>query len=610
MTNSSKSIVPLVLVGIISIAAIILAYWGWREYYILHGPVPAQQASHVSQAAPNPDGAKPAIDNSESGKSWEYSWGQLDQDAYIAVKSLLMGDPYDYLPPGSPLKLYFARWLGFLVTFWAVFAVVYWSFGRSLIRIRARFFKWDHIVVVGSVPFADALSERVITRSSERLSCIQLRGLNDIESSKGRLIRLPFNGLNPKALRSASATSARKIVIASEDDAQAIELSLAVQREFKNHNMVVRMDDAWLARCLHSTPDGKQLRVFSEAGAAAREIVRRHPPFLLAKDFDHARIHLLLAGDHAWIEAIMAEVTMSACTLTYRKPMFTIFTNKPEVFLLRLKGRYPELNLSADVNFANSEYDHQAPQELLWLKEASAAAPFTGAYCAFDNAAHSLAAAVTLRDRGPHIAGFNGPIFVRLSGADSLQRLTPGIRFDTVVLVPFGAMKDITNAAEILSSDTDEAEKAWHNAYRTKLESKGKPADAPWEKLNEEFRMSNRRAVAHINAKLFEAGFDIRPWLAKSRFWDELPTLAPGEKLFRTQEEHARLAELEHERWNADRRMQGWIRGDKRVDALRIHTQMKPFGEVDPDTQQYDFLFIETLDKLLKRGRGGLRRNS
>ena len=129
--------------------------------------------------------------------------------------------------------------------------------------------------------------------------------------------------------------------------------------------------------------------------------------------------------------------------------------------------------------------------------------------------------------------------------------------------------------------------------------------------MKEQYRISNRRAVAHTYAKLYDAGFDLQSWLAGANTWDELPALAMGEKLYRNDAELMRLAELEHERWNADRRMSGWRsprENEGHDPERRIHQHLRPFSELSAETQTYDIDLIKHLDKVLPRHRNGLRR--
>ena len=127
--------------------------------------------------------------------------------------------------------------------------------------------------------------------------------------------------------------------------------------------------------------------------------------------------------------------------------------------------------------------------------------------------------------------------------------------------------------------------------------------------MSEEYRNSNQRAVAHIYAKLYEAGFDLRAWLAKHDPWIFLPELARGETVCDTPERRDRLARLEHERWIADRRMSGWRGGPQRDNLRKVHDNFVPFDALTPEVQSYDVKFVDLLDRILKHSRTGMRRS-
>jgi hypothetical protein len=252
----------------------------------------------------------------------------------------------------------------------------------------------------------------------------------------------------------------------------------------------------------------------------------------------------------------------------------------------------------------------RAPIEDSQLENISRDGAVTCTYCAYDDGAHSLAAAVALRDQALALKELKAPVFVRLSGEAGLPRPVPGSQLLEDALVPFGSMKDIIKATGILSPSADKAEQDWHQAYLDTIPklNKDKPANKPWEDLPEEFRIANRRAVAHLYAKLFEAGFDLRPWLERANFWDELPCLAPGETLFRDEVARAHLAELEHERWNADRRMQGWVYGPETDYARKVHNCLKPFSELSAEIQAFDYEFIDSLSRNLRNAGREIKR--
>ncbi len=521
---------------------------------------------------------------------------------YKALRSIGLSDAYADVGKDGQVELNIARWIGVIVAFWAVLTLFYVGLRRTRIHLTARFSR-RHIVVVGDTPFADHLSEAAAAR---RVRVIQLRD-DTVADSRGRLIQLPYAISDSSALIAAHAGRARRLVIAVADDAEAADLAMAAQRRFPHIDVATRMADLWLARSLHSLPGAETLRAFTEANAAAREIVRRHPPFLTARDLGQARIHSVLVGAPDWIEALMVEIILSACTLTFGKPAFTLICADADGFRERLFARYPDLSAAAFVSVYPGADNAHAPLTPRHVEELTRQGPVTGLYCASDDEASSLAAAVALRHMVARDAYLTAPIFVRISG-QGMERPTAGSRLAAHALVPFGALSDIARATGIISVHGEQAEKAWHKAYLA-FAPNDKAAAKPWAELSEEFRVSNQRAVGHMYAKLFEAGFDLRGWLATHDPWEELPSLAQAEAhLWRNAAERTRLAELEHERWIADRRMSGWVSGGMRDNARKIHDNIVPFDALSDELKAYDYQFVDLLDKVLKRRADGMQR--
>jgi len=555
-----KPSLPLLfLLGLLSAAAIALGYYGWT------GHVP------------------------------------FTDQIYLAIRTIDAGEAYEHLAerhPGS-WALEAARFLGVIVEPLAVVIVFLGLFRQSLIRFCATF-KRGHLIVIGDSAFADDLSE------TPGASVVHLRGLTDAVHASRHLIRLPFSGSGVRALRASGASRAHVIVVAPADDAKAIDLALTAKRHYPLTQVHVRAHDFWLAESLRNLPGAERLSAFSEPALAARYVVRSFPPFLLAKDTGQQRIHALLIGDDDWLEALVCEMILTARTLTFGKLMFSVLCADPDGFEVRLLSRYPEIEMEADIHFVPAGHLNNSTNVAGNVARISEAAPVTAVYVLFKDGTRSLSTALSIVSQTRE-AGIQAPVFV-LHGAQEIDRPTSGCALKPNEMVTFGTTADMIAASGFLAKEDDIAEREFHKAYLSFARNTG-PAALPWDELAEEYRVSNRRAVAHIYAKLFEAGFDLRDWMAKHDIWKNLPALAPGENLCRSPAERDRLAELEHERWIADRRISGWRFGTLRDNARKHHPDIKPFAQLETATQDYDRAFIDLLDKILKRQKGGLTRS-
>jgi hypothetical protein len=184
-------------------------------------------------------------------------------------------------------------------------------------------------------------------------------------------------------------------------------------------------------------------------------------------------------------------------------------------------------------------------------------------------------------------------IYVRLREASTLSH-APNAYQGLNALIAFGELDAVIAASEFLSNEPDSAARAFSAAYRAALPAaqRDDPTNQsarPWDELDETFRQSNRDLVAHIPAKLASAGIDPALWLGLAG----PPRLAPGSRLFANAEECERLAVLEHERWNTERRMEGWRSTNLPKDEFkRLHPSLVTYEALTDEVKEFDRVMI------------------
>ena len=112
--------------------------------------------------------------------------------------------------------------------------------------------------------------------------------------------------------------------------------------------------------------------------------------------------------------------------------------------------------------------------------------------------------------------------------------------------------------------------------------------------MAETYRQSNRDVVAHIPAKLASAGVDPARWVGVG-----LPRLGPCGALTGDPRMLEALARLEHERWNAQRRMDGWRAApeDGRDNARRLHPALKPYDQLTERLKEFDRVIVRQSER-------------
>jgi hypothetical protein len=113
------------------------------------------------------------------------------------------------------------------------------------------------------------------------------------------------------------------------------------------------------------------------------------------------------------------------------------------------------------------------------------------------------------------------------------------------------------------------------------------PAMVRWEELAEEYRESNRDQAADVGRKLAEIGCVLSPRRVGGPEFE----YAVGEL--------ERLAELEHERWIAERTRRGWTWGPSRDEAGRLHPGLVPWRSLPETEREKDRRAVRSLPAML-----------
>jgi hypothetical protein len=359
--------------------------------------------------------------------------------------------------------------------------------------------------------------------------------------------------------------------------------------------VTVLMGDVGLAEDAATTLNDARTRVLATGAVAARALNLAHPPFLIAREQGHARIHALIVGFGQTGQAIARDLIVNCRTTYLAAPRLTVVEPRAEALEGAVRVRAPELDDCAECRFIAGEIGGRAvrPAPGLIAAELAAGGPLTVAYICLADDAATLAAAAMLQALLRSIDIAAPPIFVRLRQGAAGEALGHGEGLDA--LIPFGDLASVLEASEFLSDAPDAAARAFSQAYRANLppdrrDDADNRSAYPWDRLDETYRQSTRDAVAHIPAKLASAGIDPARW----RFAGALPRLAVGEALYADDAQLEALAELEHDRWMAQRRMDGWrwTGATQKDQAVRRHPSLAPYAELTDAVKEFDRVVV------------------
>ena len=496
-------------------------------------------------------------------------------------------------------RLLIARWLGAMLFVGAAGAASFALFETQIATLRTALSR-RHTLIIGDHEMAYALIAEALKRA---MPVIHLSGDAERARAEGRLITLPRSA-GSDALDAGHAGRARRVIIAERDLGASAELALQARDLSKTGPggtsiVAVHLDDPAMAELIHHVAGGIDLFAFSEAQAAARCVLARHPPFLLARNVGAASVHVLIVGFNWLGQALARDLVLTSLVSHQGKPLITVIDSDPQAARDFLH-RHPEF-----LEICNFEAVHDLEDGRLATPPSTDNPPVCAAYICLAHSAESLAAAVTLRERAVRYEAMQGPIFVRLRSGGLLPAPGGAAALELLNLYSFASLADAAAGSRALMDDPDAAARSVHAGYS----GVGHAAGSAWGELSEEMRVSNRRVVSHVPAKLASLGFDLEPWLRlpeSERAWPM--ALDPAEPLYRDEADRRATAMLEHRRWAADRQLNGWRFGAVRDNRRKHHPDLMPFEDLSQDIQDHDYKIADWLHGYLPREAGGLKR--
>ena len=491
-----------------------------------------------------------------------------------------------------------------LVLYLAVFGSLWVVFRRRLLAWRATRLR-GHVVVIGDTADAEALAAALRVETN-----VVLVGFPGLRAR--RLIGIERPASTAGLVTAANADDARAVVVMLADEKlnAAIATAVASGRDgAATPTIWCRTGDRLVADRVAGVETGAaRILVFDEAQMMARDLFARHPAHAIAERMAADRVHLLVIGFGLLGQAATEEAIFSGLATGLGKPMITILDRQAGAAGRLYRESRPALDKAADVAFIEAELIgvENAPvlmaDTLAALAARDAVARVTAILICLGNDADNVRVALALPDIRRREGRYFAPAFMRLRDpeAESVV-LAPA---DANVLDPNSGVVPLERPTRLIASDIldtaqrDDAARRLHDAYGGGT-SVSSGAAADWNNLAETYRRANRRSADHIAAKLFSLGLVSEhdahePVLvergAHARLVAPLAADDADPRL-------ARLAALEHQRWSADRVIDGWSYGAVRDDDRKQHPLLEraDYDALPPVEQEKDRRQIRTI---------------
>lgn len=529
----------------------------------------------------------------------ELSFGDV---VYRAIVGISLSAPFDKSAVWQgDWRLEIARWAGVLLIVFAASKTLLFLLGDYWRRKRAES-RRDHWLIIGNSLFAHRLCDAAIAQN-HRVNQLCCDGTSKQSQSKNL-----FTSTDAWSINNAVAlglSRARGIVVATGEDSTNRHIAREVRSHLPKESkqiIMASMDSTWLSMRIDEVNGQSGINIFSEAQVAVRRLHSKHPPFLLAKKSKHNRIHLLIINFSAFGEAVLIETLLSSLTIDLQKPAFTIVDPNADTLKNTLRMRYPELHHSAHLRFivGQLEGDDHVPNRHT-IDHLMSGAPITAIYCCANDDDKSMKSALLSQALVLKTGNCEAAVFYRQEKSPVDREISAGTRIIAPAqMISFGAVDDLVRDTGLFDDAVDEFAKAFHLAYQ-RIATQKKPANVSWQNLPEDKRDSNRRIVVHIPAKLHSMGVDLEPCLASTENRAQLLSDISIDQIASDDVLIEKLARLEHDRWMADRRINGWTYGEKRDDHRRIHPDLKAYEKLTAESKSYDREIIVSLMKLFSR---------
>lgn len=526
-------------------------------------------------------------------------------DIFYRILQLVFVDSGALEPIEPPIRweLNLARFLVPALAMYTALQALAIIFSEQLKSFRLRFFH-NHIVLCG-LGRKGLLLANGFLEAGEKVVVIEL------DESNGRInqcrnqgaIILLGNAADRELLLKARVHKARYLISVCRDDGVNAEIPVLagdLTKDREDHPLIclTHIRNLHLFHLLRGNDlkmwEGGplQMQLFNLFNQGAQRLLNTYSMFGPADQGMKEEPRLLLVGLGPLGESLVIQAA-----------------EKWKLCYERRKKRLPILMIDEEAGKKKELWNIQYPQvnnfcELIPLpiaiqseefQEAKFLDKVTSAYICLEEDSQGLSAALAL---GRKAKGNNTQVVLCLMEEEGIatlflrgKRITKG----KDPLCRFGLLER-TCKTDLLPGGTYEIlARLFHEDYITEQVNQGQTpqtnrAMLPWLELSEEFRLSNLLEAEHIDLKLEAIGCFLTPLIRRN-----------AESFRFKKDEIELLARMEHERWLAERLLEGWIFGISRDDGQKLNPNLIPWAKLDETIMEYNKKQIRELPVFLAR---------
>ncbi len=529
------------------------------------------------------------------------SYGDALWWAIVTVTTIGYGDIFPVTVAGRFVGafLMFAG-IGALGVFTASIAAYLIKFDRlDALRVRGMH---RHVVICG-LGSTGALLTQAFQRDGYTVLAIEKAEDNprlDAAREAGAVV-LIGDASRTEVLQRARVDRAAHIVIVAGADATNVEIAAAaralVHDSAASVSCAAQIEDPELWYALRSwdvgTQDRVRLEFFNVTELGARALLARHSPFAGVADAAAAPPRVLIVGSGALGQHLIGHMVRQWQDVEGETkaplPIALVDADVDRV-TQDLHHRHPELRTLAVITPYALDLRSTTFQRGAFLFDDTGLCAVTHAYVCVEDEGLALSTALLLLN---HLRQYGVHVMVRTNREAGLAALlravgTQGSRGVSHLHV-FSLLEQACRPEFVLRGTNEVLARALHQDYLSQASRHQNPSAVPWDDLPVDLKESNRRQADHIATKLEAVRCHIVPLTALE---GDAFAFAPAEV------EH--LAEMEHERWVAERRAQGWTRGP-RDPIQKTNPSLVSWAELDEPAREMNRGSVRRLPFFLNR---------
>lgn len=505
----------------------------------------------------------------------------------------------ELIPGAVPWEINVARFLGPLLLATAALGFVARIMSTRVNHFRAGLAR-DHIIICG-LSTKGRLTARNLSDEGRKVVVVESDHTNRaIRDLRARGVAVVIgDATDGKVLRRAGVAKARFVLAVCDEDAVNASVAAAVKaaRE-KSGRMVTclaHIRDLRLCRVLRekeiweSATSSYSLEFFNTHESGALMMLNQSPPRLMTTRT--GRPHFLLVGTGAYARTVVAQIIhlsrLEATGATDPGMKVTVVGNGADQFVARLADHDVRIPPGYELEPIEGELGFRRLAELNAPAKDDGTATLDGIYVCHDddqeNVTDALVAAAGTREYGTAVTvAIKDSAFLPLFLVGEVEETKVQDNLTVIDLLESWCDLDILYGGlhERLAREINDDYDKRHRATPGPGDDSPQTSLERWRRLDERRKESNRDAAADIGRKLGEVDCILVPLVD----WDD-------EVFEFTPEEIEKLAELEHDRWTAHMRAQGWNQGEVLDDKAHTHPLMiawdvLPETEKDKDREQ------------------------